>query len=184
MAIFPVRAALTTMLGAVLPVLLLAGCADGGAPAVAASSGPSRTVPDDFCDRIDYALATSALGEEMPLPVGDDNRGPGVKCDKGFFGGSVIVQVQTFASAGEARTGFERSATVTSAEPFEDGSMVVADAVRYQQTRGDARIEILDANVIMEVRLASYSVSDEQAAALPSATVQVAVQALELTREP
>ncbi|GGM51863.1 hypothetical protein GCM10011608_41040 [Micromonospora sonchi] len=65
-----------------------------------------------------------------------------------------------------------------------DGSeQVVADEVRYLQIRGDARVTVLDANVILEVRLASPTpVGDDQAAALPLASARVTNHALDLVR--
>ncbi|MFG2063628.1 hypothetical protein ACGFIK_19650 [Micromonospora sp. NPDC048871] len=190
MTIFPARVALTVVAGAVLPVLLLTGCASDGVPDATASSDAIRAVPDDLCDRVDYALATPAFdGGPTPIPPVDDDRGPNFRCAKSFFegdefrGGFVFLKVQSFGGVGEAGAGFERSATVTSAEPFEGGSEIVADAVRYQQLRDDVRIEILDANVIMEVRLTVVSsVSDEQAAAMRPTAVRLAVHALDLIR--
>ncbi|WP_204290602.1 hypothetical protein [Micromonospora gifhornensis] len=190
MMIFRGRTALTAVTGAVLPVLLLAGCADGAAPEGTASSDAIRVVSDDFCDRVDYTLATSAFGgKPTPIPPADDDRGPDFRCAKSFFsgagflGGFVFVKVQSFGDASEARTGFERSATVSSVEPFEGGSEIVADVVRYQQLRDDAKIEILEANVIMEVRVTVVgSVGDEQAAALPPAAVRLAAHTLDLIR--
>ncbi|MBX7266742.1 hypothetical protein KIF24_12330 [Micromonospora sp. Llam7] len=177
------------VVGVALPVLLLTGCADRAAPAAEPSSGPTRTVPGDFCDRLDYTVAVPAFVKAMPIPAQDVDRGPDASCSKGFFsgdefaGGFVMVKTQTFDSAAQARTAFERTAGGDAAEQFAGGAEIVADEVRYLQIRGDARITVLDANVMMEIRLVSPTpVGDEQAAALPPSAVRVAVQALELIR--
>ncbi|QGN48627.1 hypothetical protein GKC29_18530 [Micromonospora sp. WMMC415] len=189
MTILPTRAALTAAASAILPVLLLSGCAGGEQPAAGPSPSPMRTVPADLCDRIDYTLANPAFRKVMPIPPVDDDRGPGFRCSQGFFGGDgyaggfVLVRVQTFDSPGAARTGFDRAARTSTAQPFQGGSEIAADAVRYQEVSGDTRLEVLDSNVIMEVRLAAPNpVSDEQAPKLGPASVQIALQALELVR--
>jgi hypothetical protein len=173
-----------------LPVLLLTGCVGGEKPAATASPSSLRTVPADFCDRIDYTLANPAFRKAMPLPPVDDDRGPHFRCHQGYFGGDgyaggfVFVRVQTFDSPGAARTGFEDVAPVSTAQPFQGGSEIAVDAVRYQEVSGDTKVEVLDANVVMEVRLAAPNpVSDEQAPKLGPASVQITLQTLELIRE-
>ncbi|MEW2384335.1 hypothetical protein AB0873_19900 [Micromonospora sp. NPDC047707] len=187
MTIMRTRAAQTAAASAMLPALLLSGCAGSEQPTAVSSPSPIRTVPADLCDRIDYTLANPAFREAMPIPPADDDRGPNFRCSQGYFGGDgyaggfVFVRVQTFDSPGDARTVFERAAPTGTAEPFQGGSEIVADAVRYEQLSGT--VEVLDANVIMEVQLtAPGQVSDEQAAQFTPASVQIALQALELIR--
>ncbi|GIJ23602.1 hypothetical protein Vlu01_42260 [Micromonospora lutea] len=171
-------------------VLLLTGCASNDEPAPAVPASVIHTVPTDLCDRIDYTIANPAFREAMPIPPKDLDRGPDFRCAQGFFGGDgyaggfVTARVQTFGSRDEARTGFERSAPASTAQPFEGGSDIVADAVRYQNvSEEDTKVEVLDANVIVEVRLtAPNPVSDEQAPQLPPASVKIAIQTLELIR--
>lgn len=172
-----------------MPILLLTGCASDEKPAAAVPASLMHTVPTDLCDRIDYTLANPAFREAMPTPPEDLDRGPDFRCTKGFFGGDgyaggfVGVRVQTFDSRDEARTGFERSAPANTAQPFQGGSDIAADAVRYQEVSGDTKVEVLDANVIVEVRLSAPTpVSDEQAPQLPLASVKIAIQTLELIR--
>ena len=189
MAIIPLRTVLAVVAGAVMPLLLVSGCTSGTSPAASVSAGPTRSVPDDFCERVDYALARPAFGKAMPIPAEDSNRGPGFNCIKSFFGGDglaggfVMAKVQTFDNAVKARTGFDSMPGIGTAEPFDGSEQVVADEVRYLQIRGDARVTVLDANVILEVRLASPTpVGDDQAAAFPPAAVRVTNHALDLVR--